>query len=125
MVDLQNNLAEFQAANLQPVVFVMGTPEQATPLVKKYKLTLPVVCDPARKAYRAYQIPKGTLSQYLGWRVWMPGFRAIFRTGGGKPVGDVTQMHGTILVNTEGNIQTEFTAKNSSHYPILADLTTT
>jgi len=123
MVDLQNNLAEFKASNVQPVVLVMGTPEQTTPLVEKFKLTMPVVCDPARKAYRAYQIPKGTLSQYLGWRIWFPGLKGIYRSGGGKPVGDVTQMHGTVLVNTDGQIQNSFTAKHSAHYPTLQELT--
>ena len=125
MVDLQNNLEDFLAANIQPVMLVMGTPAQAAPLVEKYQLTMPVLCDPQQAAYKAYKIPQGTPLQYLGWRVWLPGLRAMFRGGFGKPIGDVTQMHGTILVNTEGNIQTEFTAKNSSHYPTLADLTTT
>jgi len=125
MVDLQNNLEDFLAANIQPVVLLMGTPEQADPLVEKYQLTMPVLCDPHQEAYKAYNIPQGTPLQYLGWRIWLPGLRAMFRGGMGKPVGDVTQMHGTILVNTDGNIQTEFIATNSSHYPILSDLTST
>lgn len=125
MVDLQNNLEDFQAANIQPVVLLMGTPEQATPLVEKYQLTMPVLCDPHQEAYKAYKIPQGTPSQYLGWRIWLPGLRAMFRGGMGKPVGDVTQMHGTILVNTDGNIQTEFIATNSAHYPSLDNLTST
>jgi len=125
MVNLQNSLEDFLAANIQPVMLVMGTPEQSAPLVEKYQLTMPVLCDPQQAAYKAYKIPLGTPLQYLGWRVWLPGLRAMFRGGFGKPIGDVTQMHGTILVNTEGNIQTAFTAKNSSHYPTLADLTTT
>jgi len=125
MVDLQNNLEDFQAANIQPVVLLMGTPEQAAPLVEKYQLTMPVLCDPHQEAYKAYKIPQGTPSQYLGWRTWLPGLRAMFRGGMGKPVGDVTQMHGTILVNTDGNIQTEFIATNSAHYPSLDNLTST
>jgi hypothetical protein len=125
MVDLQNNLEDFQAANIQPVVLLMGTPEQAAPLVEKYQLTMPVLCDPYQEAYKAYKIPQGTPSQYLGWRIWLPGLRAMFRGGMGKPVGDVTQMHGTILVNTDGNIQTEFIATNSAHYPSLDNLTST
>ena len=125
MVDLQNNLADFKAANVQPVMVVMGTPEQTTPLVKKFKLTMPVVCDPARKAYRAYQIPKGSPAQYLGWRIWLPGLKAILGSGSGRPVGDVTQMHGTVLVNTDGQIQNSFTAKHSAHYPTLQELTQT
>ena len=125
MVDLQNNLEDFQAANIQPVVLLMGTPEQVAPLVEKYQLTMPVLCDPYQEAYKAYKIPQGTPSQYLGWRTWLPGLRAMFRGGMGKPVGDVTQMHGTILVNTDGNIQTEFIATNSAHYPSLHNLTST
>ena len=104
MVHLRNQQSDFETGNVQPVIVVMATPEQTRPVVEKLQLTYPVLCDPDQVAYRSFEIPKGKPWQYIGPRIWLAGLRALLRGGIGKPLNDITQMHGTVVVNPAGEV---------------------
>ncbi len=116
MVDLQKQLNRFEKAQIKPVAVVMATPDQALELVEKHHLTFPVLCDPEQKAYQAFGISKGRPWQYLGPRIWLAGLRALLRGGIGKPSYDVTQMHGTVVVDTTGSVLFKHVGQHSADY---------
>ena len=122
MVHLQNQQPDFETGNVQPVSVVMATPEQTRPVVEKLQLTYPVLCDPDQVAYRSFEIPKGKPWQYIGPRIWLAGLRALLRGGIGKPLNDITQMHGTVVVNPAGEVIFRHHGKHSADYTELSDV---
>ncbi len=122
MVNLRNQQSEFESGNVQSVVVVMATPEQTQPVVEKLQLSYTVLCDPDQIAYRSFEIPQGTPWQYLGPRIWLAGLRAMLRGGMGKPLNDITQMHGTVLVNSIGEVIFRHHGKHSADYTQISDV---
>ncbi len=121
-VELQRNTIE--AAGNQIALVHMMSDDQARELFQNYKLDdLPRFSDPEQRAYRAFGLQRGNVSQVMGPRIWWRGFKAtiLARHGFGKPAGDVFQLPGTFLIS-DGQIMRQFIPKDSADRPNLLDL---
>ena len=122
MVNLRNQQTEFEAAKVTPVVIVMATPMQAAPVVEKLRFPFTVLCDPEQIAYQHFEIPRGRPWQYLGPKMWLAGARAVVRGGMGKPLNDITQMHGTLVIDTDGEVIYRRHGEHSADYITAAEV---
>ncbi len=97
----------------------MGDEAQGAELAERFRLEdVPFISDPDRELYRALGLPRGSLRQFLGPKVWGRGLRTalINRRGFGKPVGDVRQMPGVFVVY-RGEVLRSFLHKTSADKP--------
>jgi hypothetical protein len=99
--ELSKRRSEWSSKGIQPVVVHMGTIEEGDRMLERFGLKdIPHISDPECRVFRAYQLPRGTLHQLFGWRVWVEGFRtAIWKGYGfGKLAGDGFQLSGAFLI---------------------------
>ncbi len=109
---MREDYAKFQAAGGEPVGITMGTPEQTAAFGEKLAVPFTLLADLEQVAYRAFGLGKGSVSQVMGPRTWLPLMRGMIRGGQGKPTGDIWQMPGTFIVDQQGIIRL-------AHYPAL------
>ena len=107
---MQRDYLRLKQAGAEILAMTMGTPQQAAQFRTRLKTDLTLLADPRRAAYQAYGLRQGTWQQVVGPRVWFSLLRAVFRGGVGRPVGDVWQMPGTLVIDRQGIVR-------YAHYP--------
>ena len=120
---LHNAKENFIEAGLDLVLVGLGTPEQAEDFRKKFSLSFPIICDPRKELYRMYDLKAGSVADVASPSVLLKGLRAMslgYRPG--VPQGDVMQLPGVFLIDTEGNIRYSYFSKDSSDHPPVATL---
>lgn len=101
LADLAQKRKQIEAAGARLVLVHMGTEEHGSKFFEKYGLQdVQRISDPERTLYRAFGLPRGSLSDLFGPRVWIRGFEAgiLGRHGVGALVGDGFQMPGVFLL---------------------------
>lgn len=116
-MDVRRDLPLFEQAGGSVAVVTMGSPAQANAFRQRLSLPFPVLADPDRRAYQAFRLDLGGVAQIAGPRTWLPGIKALFRGGAGKPVGDVRQMPGAFVIDTAGIVRYAHYARHSADYP--------
>ncbi|MBM3847151.1 MAG: redoxin domain-containing protein [Verrucomicrobia bacterium] len=118
LADIAAGRRDIEAAGTKVALVHMGTPESFAEFAAKYGLgDVPSVSDPARRLYRGLGLGRGTLSQLLGWKVWLRGAKAFFSGHRlGKLEGDGLQMPGVFLVR-DGRIVRRFRHSNAADRP--------
>jgi hypothetical protein len=103
LAELKTRLPELHKAGVGVLVVSMSDPEAMEQIHTRYNLPdVLLLSDPDRLVYRALQIPKGTLSQVFGAKVWRSGLLQgkLIRYGIGSIQGDPFQLSGSALVRT-------------------------
>jgi hypothetical protein len=106
-VQLHRAREEFDAAGVRLVLIGQATPKHASHFRKKLGLDpLPLLADEERVSYRAARLERGSTAQLLGPRSVLSGIKHSARSGviQGRPIGDVAQMGGEMIVLTDGTI---------------------
>ena len=105
LLEMRDGYERIRAAGGEVAAVTMGTIEQAARI--KQSLGLPFTClaDSQQEAYRAFEIPRGSLSQVAGPSIWGPGLAALRRGGLGVPRGDLLQLQATLVIDGEGIVR--------------------
>jgi hypothetical protein len=106
-VQLHRAREEFDAAGVRLVLIGQATPKHASHFRKKLGLDpLPLLADEERRSYRAARLERGSTAQLLGPRSVLSGIKHSARSGviQGRPIGDVAQMGGEMIVLTDGTV---------------------
>jgi len=101
LADLAAQRAEIEAQGTRVVLVHMSAEENAAAIFAKYGLEdVARVSDPGCAVYRAFGLPRGSLGDVLGPKVWWRGFQAAIlgRHGLGALQGDGFQMPGVFLL---------------------------
>jgi peroxiredoxin len=101
LADLAAKRAAIEASGTRLVLVHMGSEAQGARLLGRYGLgEVAHIGDPQRSLYRAFGLPRGTLGDLLGPKVWVRGFQAAIlnRHGVGRLEGDGFQMPGVFLL---------------------------
>ena len=79
---------------------------------------VPRISDPEAKLYRAFNLQRGKLSQFVGPAVWWRGFQSFIlnRHPVGIPIGDPAQMPGAFLIY-QGRILRSYVHQTSGDRP--------
>lgn len=117
VADVRDDYERFRAAGAEVAVVTMGTPEQAAAFREERSLPFTCLSDPEQQAYRAFEIPRGGMSQIAGPAVWGAGLRATLRGGVRQPQGDLQQLHGVVVVDGRGVVRYVHRAKSSADMP--------
>jgi peroxiredoxin len=109
----------FEAAGARVVLAGLGSVEEAAAFKKKLKLPFPLIADPEKKLYTAFDLkrmsPLGLLSPALALRA----VSALAAGHGvGRPSGDVLQLPGVFIITTAGRIGfSRYAAHPADHPP--------
>ena len=123
LADIAARRSEIEGTGAKIALVHMGTPESFAAFAGAYGLgDLPAVSDPARRLYRGIGLRRGTLSQLLGWSVWLRGARAFFSGHRvGKLEGDGTQMPGVFLIR-DGRVVRRFVHATAAERPEYVEI---
>jgi AhpC/TSA antioxidant enzyme len=105
-VQLHRARDKFQAAGLRLVLIGQGTPRDATSFRRQFGIELPLLADERRASYKAMGMKMGSVADLIGPRVVAKGVLASARNRvvQGRPVGNVAQLAGSIVVGPHGRI---------------------
>jgi hypothetical protein len=101
LADLAARRKEIEAQGTRLTLVHMGSEEHGAKFFARYGLqNVPRVSDPERALYRAFGLPRGSLGDLFGPRVWWRGFQAAILGlhGVGMLNGDGFQMPGVFLL---------------------------
>lgn len=99
--DLAARRSEIEKHGARLVLVHMGSEEQGARFFSRYGLeSVQRISDPERSLYRAFGLPRGSISDLFGPKVWVRGFQAgiLGRHGVGTLAGDGFQMPGAFLL---------------------------
>ena len=112
-----------QQHGLDVALVVMGGAEDAKKFREAFHLSFPVYGDPDQTVYRAFEVRRGNLWQIAGPQLWWAGLKALVRSGvAGRPRGDLMQLSGTYLIDTDGRIAWSFRPPSSVEFPNIDDI---
>lgn len=112
-----------EAAGLRIAVVFQASPEASTAFAREFAPGLLCLCDPERKAYRAYGLERGNLFQtFLNPKVWSAVSRSRKK---GYPVEpppagqDAMQMSGIFIISKEGRLELPYYYDHIADHPPL------
>ena len=111
-----------QNHGLEVALVIMGDAEDAKRFRESLGLSYAVFADPRQEAYRAFDVPHGNLWQVAGPHLWWEGLKALVRSGIGRPRGDLMQLGGTYLIDTQGRIVWSHRPASSAEFPQIDDI---
>jgi AhpC/TSA antioxidant enzyme len=114
-VQLHRAREDFDAAGLKLVMIGQANPRQATAFRRKLKIDVPVLADEDRGTYKIAGFKRGSVSQLIGPRSVLAGVKHAAQSGHvqGRPVGDVAQLGGALVIGQGGEVLLEQRAKNA------------
>jgi peroxiredoxin len=118
VAQLRQKKQHFDQAGAQVVLVGMGTPEESAAFEMKFDIPFPLISDPKRQLYQAFGLKHVSTLGLLSPSVAFKGILAI--TQGhtvGVPVGDVRQLPGVFIINTDGRIVYSYFANDPSDHP--------
>ena len=96
----------FEAAGARLALIGQGNARQAASFRRRMALDVPVLADEGRLSYRVAGARRGGIDQLLGPRSVVSGLHHMARSGvvQGRPVGDVTQLGGAMVIHPDGSV---------------------
>ena len=116
--------AEFDAAGAQLALIGQGNARHAASFRRRMALDVPVLADERRASYRAAGARRGNVDELIGPRSVVTGLRHMARSGvvQGRPVGDVTQLGGAMVIHPDGSVSLHRMADHAGDNAEPADL---
>ncbi len=118
MAQLRQAKERFDKAGVRVVIVGLGTPEQSEEFRKRFQVPYTIISDPEKNLYRAFGLrqmsPLGFLSPSLAVRSISTMAKGHFM---GFPEGDVRQLPGVFVINTDGQIEFSHYAENPADHP--------
>ena len=118
-MQLQRDREKFEAAGVRLAFVGMGTPPMAEDFRRQFKVTLPILIDRDREAYKAAGTKVGGVTDLLSPKVMAKGLLTTARTGvvQGRTKGDPAQLGGVLIVRPDGTIPYAHLAEDASDNP--------
>lgn len=113
----------FDEAGAQVLIVGMGTQEQTEEFRQHFKVPYPMVCDPQKRLYEAFDLGRVSLFDVLKPGVAVKGMAAMAKGHGiGVPIGDVRQLPGVFVIDMDGAILYSHYAKDPADHPSAREL---
>ena len=82
-----------------------------------------MVCDPKRRLYQAYGLKRAGLLQLASPSMFVKGMKAFGSgVGMGLPKGDVLQLSGVFIVDTQGSVRFSYHSVDPADHPTPEEL---
>ena len=106
-----------------PLFVGLGDRDETIDFMKPMWPEAPVICDPERALFNAFEISRGGVLQMFGPSVWACQLRATFKGNFiGKRVGDPWTMPGVFIVDRARAVRYQHEFKHTGDHPVWAKL---
>lgn len=117
-MQLRRRENDFRQLGAQVVLVGLGTPEDAAAFKDRFDISFPIIADPEKVLYKAFHLKQATAKTFLSPGMAVKGVSAVLRGYGiGMPTGDVRQLPGVFIIDTDGIIRYRFFAANPADHP--------
>jgi hypothetical protein len=118
-VQLHRDRDAFEQAGVELAVIGQGTPRHAQAFKEDHDLDFTLLVDPKRRTYKAAGAKVGSVSELVGPQVALRGLRAVARESvvQGRPIGNVAQLGGVLVVAPGGEIVWSHLSDNAGDNP--------
>jgi len=114
---------QFQQLGARIVLVGLGTVEETAAFKAQWNVPFPMVADPEKQLFKAFQLKQATSKALLSVGMAMKGLAALSKGHGiGIPKGDVRQLPGVFIIDTDGRIRFSHFAKDPADHPAADDL---
>jgi peroxiredoxin len=118
VAQLRRAKSRFDDIGAQVVLVGMGTPEESTSFKEKFGVPFPIISDPEKQVYRAFDLKRLSPLGFFSPAVALKGISAMAQGHTmGLPQGDVRQLPGVFIINTDGQIVYRHYASDPSDHP--------
>jgi peroxiredoxin len=105
VAQLRTRRIEFKEAGADVVLVGMGTPAECAAFLRKFDVPFPMIADARQALYRRFHLQRMSPLAAFSPTVAVKGLAAMARGFGiGKPVGDILQLPGAFVIDSEGRI---------------------
>ena len=109
---------QFQQQAARVVLVGLGTPEETAAFKKQFHVPFTMIADPEKRLFKAFQLKQATPKALLSVGMAMKGLSALARGHRiGIPKGDVRQLPGVFIIDTDGRIRFSHFAKDPADHP--------
>jgi len=120
---LRRTKSQFDEKGAQILLVGMGNREQAETFRKTFAPEFSIICDPERRLYQAYELKRAGLLQLASPSLWVKGMKALGSGHGmGSPQGDVFQLPGVFIIDTEGRVRFSHHSRDPADHPTPEEL---
>ena len=114
---------QFQQLGARIALVGLGTVEETAAFKAQYNVPFPMIADPEKRLFKAFQLKQATSKALLSVGMAMKGLAALAKGHGiGIPKGDVRQLPGVFIIDTDGRIRFSHFAKDPADHPAADDL---
>lgn len=97
--------AEFEKARARVVLVGMGSPPECAAFLKRFAVPFQMIADPQQALYRRFHLGRVSTLGIFSPTTAIKGLAALARGSGiGKPIGDVLQLPGVFIIDSDGRI---------------------
>jgi hypothetical protein len=113
----------FESKGVQIVAVGMGNPAQARDFKRSRNISFPLLSDTSQRSYNAYGLGRFNFAAELsGGSLGAVFQQATKGNFAGIPVGDITQLGGTFLIDQSGIAHFVHRDRTSSDFPTISTL---
>jgi peroxiredoxin len=123
VAQLRRQEEQFQQLGARIVLVGLGTVEETAAFKAQFHVPFPMIADPEKQLFKAFQLKQATPKALLSVGMAMKGLSALAKGHGiGIPKGDVRQLPGVFIIDTDGRIRFSHFAKDPADHPAADDL---
>lgn len=123
MAQLRQQQAFFESKGVQIVAVGMGAPAQARDFKQSRGFKFPLLSDTTQKSYKAFGLGAFNTAAEVSGGSLISLFGQVAKGNfGGVPVGDITQLGGTFLIDQNGIARFVHRDRTSSDFPPVSTL---
>jgi len=118
VAQLRRAKERFDKAGVKVLIVGLGTPEQSEEFRKKFQVPFTLISDHEKNLYRAFGLKQMSPLGFFSPSMIIKGFSAMAKGHVmGVPEGDVRQLPGVFVINTDGQVEFSHYAENPADHP--------
>ena len=100
------------------VLVGLGNVEQTAEFKRRFDVPFPMIADPEKRLFEAFLLKQASAAALLSAKMLIRGVTAMAKGHGiGVPQGDVRQLPGVFIINTDGRILFSHHAAGPADHP--------
>ena len=109
---------QFQRLGARVVLVGLGTPEETATFKTQFGVPFSMIADPRKHLFKAFQLKQASTMALLSLGMAVKGLSAMVRGHRmGIPKGDVRQLPGVFIIDTDGRIRFSHFASDPADHP--------
>ena len=105
------------------VLVGMGTASQTREFIERFNVPFPMICDPDQHLYRDFSIERMSPLGFFSPTMALRGIAAMAQGHTmGLPEGDVRQLPGVVIVESDGRIAHRYDSQDPADHPSPATI---